>query len=157
VSTSSRDPRLGRRTALGLLAYAPLAAVGCSSPYVRVDRGWENARRTDYVLPRWRWAPKSARDVIDAVARAEKEGHRLRMVGSGHSFSDVAVSDDWLLDPTGLTSVLPLDRSSLRADAHPETLVRIGGGMTIHNLNACPGSLSVRCGLPASFAMISMR
>ena len=137
MSKSSVDRLMDRRAALGVLGCAPfVASLGCSSPYVRVDKGWENARRTDYVLPRWRWAPTSARQIVDAVVRAEKEGHRVRMTGSGHSFSDVAVTDDWLLDPTGLTSILPLDRSSLRADARPESLVRVGGGMTIHALNA---------------------
>ena len=128
---------LSRRAVLeGALGAASLAGLqGCVSPYVRVVKGWENARRTEFVLPRWTWAPASARQVVDAVVRAEREGHRVRMTGSGHSFSDVAITDDWLLAPTGLSFVRPADRTALRADAAPETLVRVGGGTPISVLN----------------------
>ncbi len=126
-----------RRAVLeGGLGAASLAGLqGCSRTYYPVVKGWENARRTDFVLPRWSWAPRSVRELVEAVARAEREGHRVRMTGSGHSFSDVAINDDWLLSPTSLTGLLPVDTSSLRASAAPETLVRVSGGMRISALN----------------------
>ena len=44
---------------------------------------------------------------------AEAQQKRVRMTGSGHAFSDVAMTDDTLLSPLGLTRALPLDRSEL--------------------------------------------
>jgi len=97
--------------------------------------GWRNKLGTTYVLPRWQYRPTSADDLVNLVSKAEREGRRIRMTGSGHSFSDVAINADWLLSPSGLTQVLPLDVSSLRVDAKPETLVRVQSGCTIRNLN----------------------
>ena len=53
--------------------------------------------------------PSSKDDVIEIVNRAVERGQKVRVVGSGHSWSAVAVPDDILLsfhNYTGIVSVL---------------------------------------------------
>ena len=52
---------------------------------------------------------------------------RVRVAGSGHSFSDIACTDGLQLRLHGLSKVLDVDRSS--------GLVRVQGGITIHELS----------------------
>ncbi|MFI6904952.1 D-arabinono-1,4-lactone oxidase [Nonomuraea sp. NPDC050394] len=49
--------------------------------------------------------PTSVEDVAGAVRDAARTGRRLRMVGTGHSFTGVALTDGIMLRPTGLTGV----------------------------------------------------
>ena len=120
----------------GALAGSIAALPGCASG-IRMDpRGWGNVLGTTYALPRWQWAPAGAGDVVSAVKRAEAEKRRIRMTGSGYSFSDVAVNDDWLLSPRRLTQVFPTDGSCLRAGVSPDALVRVQTGVTVRALNA---------------------
>ncbi len=61
------------------------------------------------------------------------------MTGSGHSFSDVAITDDILLGPDHLRESLPLDARSLRTDVPKKPgrhLVRVQCGATIRQLNS---------------------
>ncbi|WP_049570521.1 D-arabinono-1,4-lactone oxidase [Nonomuraea sp. SBT364] len=50
-------------------------------------------------------APTSTGDVVRAVRDAAASGRRLRMVGTGHSFTGVALTDGLMLRPEGLTGV----------------------------------------------------
>ncbi|MES1186938.1 MAG: FAD-binding protein [Myxococcales bacterium] len=80
--------------------------------------------------------PGSTAAVVQLVRAAEARGQRVRMTGTGHSFSDVALTDGMLLLPNRLSAMLSLDRARLRpafaADRH---LVRVQGGITIRELN----------------------
>jgi FAD-linked oxidoreductase len=49
--------------------------------------------------------PASTEEVVDAVRAAAASGRRLRMAGTGHSFTGVALTDGILLLPGGLTGV----------------------------------------------------
>lgn len=49
--------------------------------------------------------PSSADDVARAVRDAARGGRRVRMAGTGHSFTGVALTDGILLRPEGLTGV----------------------------------------------------
>jgi L-gulono-1,4-lactone dehydrogenase len=61
------------------------------------------------------------------VGRAAALGRRVRAVGSGHSFSDIALTDGVHIRLEGMARVLDVDRAS--------GLVRVQGGITIHALN----------------------
>ncbi|GAA0370764.1 D-arabinono-1,4-lactone oxidase [Microbispora corallina] len=69
--------------------------------------------------------PASAGEVAQAVRDAAKTGRRVRMIGSGHSFTGVALTDGILLRPTALTGVL---------DAG-EGWVKVAAGTPIRTLN----------------------
>ncbi|MFI6292099.1 D-arabinono-1,4-lactone oxidase [Nonomuraea sp. NPDC050790] len=49
--------------------------------------------------------PASVEDVAGAIRDAARTGRRLRMVGTGHSFTGVALTDGIMLRPEGLTGV----------------------------------------------------
>ncbi|GAA4071367.1 D-arabinono-1,4-lactone oxidase [Nonomuraea soli] len=53
--------------------------------------------------------PSSIDDVVSAVQDAAREGRRVRMVGTGHSFTGVALTDGILLRPGGLSGILSAD------------------------------------------------
>jgi len=99
--------------------------------------GWSTQRGTEYVLSRAYNGPTCARQVSDVVAQAERSLRRVRMTGSGLSFSDVAICDDWLLSPRGLARIFDdVDRSRLRSGlASASRLVRIQSGVRIRELN----------------------
>jgi L-gulonolactone oxidase len=72
--------------------------------------------------------PGSVAEVVAALERAAAAGERLRVAGSGHSFTDVACSDGRLLSLERMDRVLDVDRASGR--------VRVEAGITLRALNA---------------------
>jgi L-gulono-1,4-lactone dehydrogenase len=69
----------------------------------------------------------ASRDELSAaVSRAGDAGRRVRVAGSGHSFTDIACTDGVMLDAGGIDRVLDVDRSS--------GLVRVEAGIVIGDL-----------------------
>ena len=94
---------------------------------------WSNCIGNQRVFPLHIFRPTTLAEVIAIVRRAEGENRRVRAVGSGHSFSDIALTDDFLIDTHGLKRVLKLDSDSLKASA--QTLVEVECGITIADVN----------------------
>ncbi|TDQ49562.1 D-arabinono-1,4-lactone oxidase [Actinorugispora endophytica] len=67
---------------------------------------WSGTYRSE---PRRVGAPADTAGVVAAVRAAAGDGLRVRMVGSGHSFTDIAVTDGLMLSPTALASVRSID------------------------------------------------
>jgi L-gulonolactone oxidase len=88
---------------------------------------WRNWTGDQRCAPSVHVHAASLQDVVDAVQRAATEGRTVRAVGAGHSFSDIALTDDQLVSLDGLDRVLDVDRDSGR--------VRVQAGITIHALN----------------------
>jgi FAD-linked oxidoreductase len=72
--------------------------------------------------------PGSAGEIAAALERAAAAGERVRVAGSGHSFTDVACCDGRLLTLDRMGRVLDVDRAS--------GLVRVEGGITMRALSA---------------------
>ncbi|MDA0567088.1 FAD-binding protein [Streptomonospora sp. S1-112] len=70
---------------------------------------WRTWGRTQTARPRRIAVPGSTEEVAAEVRAAAAEGARVRMVGSGHSFTGVAVTDGVLLAPTGLSRLRSVD------------------------------------------------
>lgn len=126
-----------------LLALSGTGLLGCSHasflacPIPPPPGVWNNAvnslpiQRPDIMA-----YPSTTAAVVELVRAAEARGQRVRMTGSGHSFSDVALTDGMLLLPNRLSTLLSLDRARLHAAvAEDRHLVRVQGGITIHELN----------------------
>src|SRR5258708_978104 len=97
---------------------------------------WNNAVATESTHPSLIMFPTSAEELAGVVNQAESAKKRVRMTGSGHSFSDIALTDDFLLLSNRLDSVLALDRNRLKAPhASDPHLVRVEAGITIRKLN----------------------
>ena len=71
--------------------------------------------------------PGSAAEVAAEVTAAAAAGRRIKAVGSGHSFTDIAHTDQHRLEPTGLTGLVGVDRAA--------RLVTVGAGTTLRDLN----------------------
>ncbi len=90
--------------------------------------------------PRQVIRPTSPEEVADAVVAARAAGLRVKMAGSGHSFTDIAATDGVLLDPTGLTGLLSVDREAMTVTALAGTTLRQLNaaldvlGLALHNM-----------------------
>jgi len=107
-------------------------------------RRWRNDTGNQGIDPLRIVTPTSLEDMVEVVREAETVGTQVRAVGSGHSWSDVALSPGFLLLPTGLARPLELEQELLhpgRADAEP--LVRVQSGIRIRELNAHLDSLGL--------------
>jgi L-gulonolactone oxidase len=71
--------------------------------------------------------PANRDELAEAIASAEETGEKVRVAGSGHSFTEAALSDGTLIQLEGLGGVLDADRDS--------GLVRVGGGTVLADLN----------------------
>jgi len=91
-------------------------------------REWRNWAGDQRCRPAVLASPGSIEEISAALARAGADDRRVRVVGSGHSFSEIALTDGLQLHLNRLTRVLDLDRSA--------GLVRVQGGITIRELSA---------------------
>lgn len=109
----------------------PLPSEAASSAQ---DGTWRNCIGNQVCTPATILRPTSLQDLIDAVTQA-RGARTVRAVGSGHSFSDVAVTDGVLLDPHGMNQVLQLDASVLADPSDARKLFSVQSGITIAQLN----------------------
>ncbi|PJJ71490.1 FAD-linked oxidoreductase [Diaminobutyricimonas aerilata] len=87
---------------------------------------WRTWGRTETVHSAHVARPASVDAVAEVVARAARDGRRVRAVGSGHSFSAVAVAPDIRLDTSRLTGLVAVDVHARRA--------RFRAGTTLHDV-----------------------
>ncbi len=79
--------------------------------------------------------PTSEAEVSEAVVAAHGAGLRVKMVGTGHSFSSIATTDGLLLHPGRLTGIIGVDREAMTVTAR--------AGTPLHELNAALESLGL--------------
>ncbi|HEX5771481.1 MAG TPA: D-arabinono-1,4-lactone oxidase [Nocardioidaceae bacterium] len=89
---------------------------------------WWNWSRLASSSPTRVVSPGSAEEVVSLVRAAAETGTHLKMVGAGHSFTDVAVTDGWLLRPDRLVGVRSVDRAAMT--------VTVLAGTPLHTMNA---------------------
>jgi L-gulono-1,4-lactone dehydrogenase len=89
---------------------------------------WRNWAGDQRCAPAAVEQPGSVAEIVAALERAAAAGQRVRVAGSGHSFTDAACTDGRLLSLARMERVLDVDRA--------RGLVRVEGGITIHALSA---------------------
>ncbi|HEV2076168.1 MAG TPA: D-arabinono-1,4-lactone oxidase [Thermoleophilaceae bacterium] len=89
---------------------------------------WTNWSRDQHCAPQAIERPSSEVDVVRVVERARRQGERVRVAGTGHSFSDIACTDDRMLSLERMDAILDSDRES--------GLARVQAGITIDKLAA---------------------
>jgi hypothetical protein len=99
----------------------------------RVRARWRNHTRNQGIDPLRRCTPQSLDELVDLVREAESEGVTVRAVGSGHSWSDCALTTGFLVEPGGLTRALEPDL--LRSGVDAGRLARVESGMRVRELN----------------------
>ncbi len=90
-------------------------------------RAWRNWGRTQACEPAAVERPRSDFEVVEAVHRAEAAGQRVKVVGAGHSFTDIACTDGRMLSLEALDRVVSVDESA--------ATVTVEAGITIHRLD----------------------
>ena len=88
-------------------------------------RRWRNHTGNQSIEPLRIYRPASLEDVQEIVRSAERDGATVRAVGSGHSWSDVALTTGYLLRPERLSRPLEITGN----------LVRVEAGMRLRELN----------------------
>ena len=90
-------------------------------------RTWRNWAGNQTAHPVSWFTPRSQSDVQVIVRDAASAGRRVKVVGSGHSFTAAAVADDVLIDLRLLAHVGEVDAKTGE--------IEVGGGITIAALN----------------------
>ena len=75
---------------------------------------WRNWGRTEKVKPVRVERPASAEAVQRAVSAGVRQGHRIKAVGAGHSFTGIAVAPGVMLELTDLQGVIAVDEDRQR-------------------------------------------
>ncbi len=101
---------------------------------------WTNWSRLETTRSARTLRPGSPDEVARAVAYASDRGLRVKMAGSGHSFTGVALTDGLLLDPRSLTGVVAVDHEAMTVTALAGTTLRDLNvaldhlGLALHNM-----------------------
>ena len=88
---------------------------------------WHNWAGDEVCAPAAVREPGSPQELAATIEEASRRGLRVRVTGSGHSFSDIACTDGMSLSLRRLSRVLDVDRES--------GLVRVQAGITIRELS----------------------
>jgi L-gulonolactone oxidase len=91
------------------------------------EERWRNWAGDQLCAPAAIERPASNAELSKAIVGAGRRGWRVRAVGSGHSFSDIACTDGLMLSLERLAGILDIERSS--------GLVRVQAGITIRELS----------------------
>lgn len=101
---------------------------------------WHNWARTESAAPTRITAPADTAAVVREVLAARERGGTVKMVGSGHSFTGIAVARDAQLRPDALSGILAVDREAMTVTVAAGTPLRevnsrlAGLGLSLHNM-----------------------
>jgi FAD-linked oxidoreductase len=88
---------------------------------------WRNWAGDERCAPAEMRSPRSVAELSRALEDAASGGLPVRVVGSGHSFGDIALTDGVMISLERLAGILDVDR--------PSGLVRVQAGITIRELS----------------------
>src|SRR6476661_75658 len=101
---------------------------------------WTNWSRLSTAHPTQEVSPHDAGEVVDAVVAARHQNLKVKMPGTGHSFTDIALTDGLLLRPSGLRGIVGVDQDAMTVTALAgTTLAELNSaleklGLTLHNM-----------------------
>ena len=93
----------------------------------RSGRAWRNWAGDQSCVPFERVRPRGREQLAEAVATAATAGRKVAVAGSGHSFTEAALTAGTMLDLGAIRGVIDADRSS--------GLVKVGAGTVLADLN----------------------
>lgn len=86
-------------------------------------RNWAGNQRATTAVAR----PSTTEDLVEVVTRARAAGRRVKVVGSGHSFTGIALAEDIRLELAGMPRTITAEPGS--------RLVSVPAGTTLRQLN----------------------
>ncbi|GAB2929388.1 D-arabinono-1,4-lactone oxidase [Micromonospora polyrhachis] len=96
-------------------------------PSGTVDSAWSNWAGNQNATARTVLAPVTVAETVTAVETARATGRRIKPVGSGHSFTDIACSDDQRIELAKLAGAIRVDSA--------QRLVTVPAGTQLRALN----------------------
>lgn len=106
-----------------------------AAPSYKVRRTWRNHTRNQAVQPLRLYDARSLEDLRAIVREAHAYETTVRAVGSGHSWSDVALTNGFLVKTHKLNAMLPREEEVLRPGLDTAHLVRAQSGIRLRTLN----------------------
>ena len=100
---------------------------------VKRRKRWRNHTRNQSIEPLRQYRPTTLAELREVVEAARADGVTARAVGSGHSWSDAALTRGYLIETHGLDR--PLDVDGRRPEWEARELVRVEAGMRLRKLN----------------------
>jgi len=102
---------------------------------IKANKLWRNVIKKYSARPPKTFWVENLEDIATAIKTAEAAGQRIRAVGSGHSYSDVALPDGFMVRMDKLNKVQRPDYGTFRQAFQNTHLVTVQGGVTIQRLN----------------------
>jgi L-gulono-1,4-lactone dehydrogenase len=93
----------------------------------RASGEWANWAGDQSCRPARIVRPRNREELAETVAAAAAAGQKVRVAGSGHSFTEAALTEGTMVQVEALSGVIDADRQS--------GLVRVGGGTVLADLN----------------------
>jgi len=90
-------------------------------------RTWRNWAGDQVCTPFESLRPRDREELSEAIGVAAAAGRKVSVAGTGHSFTEAAMTDGTMVDVGALSGVIDADRSS--------GLVKVGGGTMLADLN----------------------
>ena len=78
---------------------------------------WTNWAGLATAHPTQELSPHDSGEVVDAVIAARRQNLKVKMPGTGHSFTEIAVTDGLLLRPGSLRGIVAVDRDAMTVTA----------------------------------------
>ncbi len=88
---------------------------------------WRNWAGDQTCVPSEIVSPGTREELIEVIRRSREAGRRVRVAGSGHSFTEAALTGGTMISLARMGSVLEADRETGR--------VRVEAGVALHDLN----------------------
>ena len=102
----------------------------------KLKQVWKNCVRQQIAHPLRYFNPSTVDELVNIIKEAEENHYKVKAVGSGHSFSDIGLTRDYLVGTHGLNKTLPLSMLALKETVNQQLLYFTECGMLIHELNA---------------------
>ena len=101
---------------------------------------WRNWSGLETATPARVVVPADTDAVVGEVQRARASGGRVKMVGTGHSFTPIAATDSTMLRPHAMVGIVDVDRAAMTVTARAGTPLRDLNtgleelGLSLHNM-----------------------
>jgi L-gulono-1,4-lactone dehydrogenase len=106
-----------------------------AAPAYRVRKTWRNHTRNQSADPLRLYDADSLEDLRAIVQEAERRVATVRAVGSGHSWSDIALTDGFLVQSHKLDAMLELEPAVRGRGLDEQHVVRVQAGIRLRKLN----------------------
>ncbi len=121
----------------------PISKKTSNSSFNPIKRNtWENCVCNQIVESLNYFRPETLQELLEILRKAKQENCKVKAIGSGHSFSDILQTTDFLINCHGLNNPIELDKNLLKDDEElrkqgysTKHLVHVENGIRIKDLN----------------------